>query len=298
MIKRKYRDNGWAALFLLPSIVGLVLFMLVPIIGSLGLSFTEWNFTSGFKNIKWAGLANFAKLLQFKDPWFTTSFFNTLVFAVVTVPIGLILGIILGSVLDKSVYGSAIFRFVVFIPYIASTVASLTVWRVVFGPTFGPVNSMLMALGVENPPKWFVDAKWAFPLVMAFQIWQTLGYNTIVFYAGIKNIPSDLFEAATVDGANMWQKFRNVTLPMISPTTFFLSTMGVISAFKTFDVVKVATDGGPGRASSVIGLYIYREAFQNYRMGTASAAAWVMFIIIFGVTMFQLYGQRKWVTYD
>lgn len=293
-----YRDNRAAFFFLLPCMLGFLVFVAFPVLASLGLSFTEWNFLGGLKTIKWVGLENFIHLFSGQDAWFSVSFWNTLIFAAVTVPVGLALGLVLASVINRNVYGSSIFRFVVFIPYISSIVASVIVWQVVFQPSYGPVNSLLAAIGLENLPKWFVDSKYAFPLIMVFQIWQTLGYNIIVFYAGMKNISKDLYEAATVDGAGEWQKFWSITIPGISPTTFFLSTMGLIASFKVFDVISVATGGGPGKSTSIIAFYIYREAFENYRMGTASAAAWIMFIIIFAVTLFQLYGQNKWVNYD
>ncbi len=296
--RRKHQDNVAAFYFLLPCMLGFTLFMVIPVLASLGISFTEWNFLGGLKSMEWAGLSNFVKLVSGKDTWFLVSFWNTLIFAAVTVPIGLALGLLLASVLNHSVYGSSVFRFIVFIPYISSIVASLIVWQVVFQPSYGPVNSLLQSIGVADPPKWFVSVQWAFPLIMMFQIWQTLGYNIIVFYAGLKNISPDLYEAATVDGATALQKFHYVTVPMISPTTFFLSTMGLISSFKVFDAIKVATNGGPGKTTSVAAFYIYREAFENYRMGTASAAAWILFVIIFAITMIQLYGQRKWVTYE
>lgn len=296
--RRKYQDNAAAFLFLLPCMLGFILFMVIPVLASLGISFTEWNFLGGLKSMKWAGFDNFAKLISGRDAWFRVSFWNTLIFAAVTVPIGLVLGLLLASVLNRGVYGSSVFRFIVFIPYISSIVASLIVWQVVFQPSYGPINSLLQSIGISNPPKWFVSVQWAFPLIMLFQIWQTLGYNIIVFYAGLKNISPDLYEAATMDGATAAQKFRHITVPMISPTTFFLSTMGLISSFKVFDAIKVATNGGPGKSTSVAAFYIYREAFENYRMGTASAAAWILFVIIFVITMIQLYGQRKWVTYE
>lgn len=296
--KNPYPDNLAAFLFLLPCMIGFVVFVAIPVLASLGLSFTEWNFLGGLKNIKFVGLDNFKFFLSGKDAWFSTSFWNTLLFAAVTVPVGLALGLLLASVISRNVYGSAIFRFVVFIPYISSIVASVVVWQVVFQPSYGPVNNMLAAMGVTDLPKWFVDSRWAFLLIMVFQIWQSLGYNIIVFYSGMKNISSDLYEAAAMDGANERQKIWHITIPGISPTTFFLSTMGLISSFKVFDIIKLATGGGPGKSTSVIALYVYKEAFENYRMGTASAAAWVMFIIIFLITMIQLYGQKKWVNYD
>lgn len=296
--KNSYPDNKAAFLFLLPCMIGFIVFVAVPVLASLGLSFAEWNFLGGLDKIKFVGLENFKYFLSGKDAWFSVSFWNTLLFAAVTVPVGLVLGLLMASLISRNVYGSAIFRFIVFIPYISSIVASVVVWQVVFQPSYGPVNSLLSALGVTDLPKWFVDSSWAFILIMVFQIWQTLGYNIIVFYSGMKNISSDLYEAAAMDGASEWQKIWHITIPGISPTTFFLSTMGLISSFKVFDVIKLATAGGPGKSTSVISLYIYKEAFENYRMGTASAAAWVMFIIIFLITMIQLYGQKKWVNYD
>lgn len=269
-----------------------------PIAGSLLLSFSDWNFLSGLKGIQFAGLDNFAYLFSGKDAWFTKSVVNTVLFAAVTVPVGLGLGLIMSVMINRYVYGAGIFKIVVFIPYISSVVASAIVWMVVFHPSYGPVNSMLMTIGIDNPPGWFTDMKWALPTIMAFHIWQTVGYNVIVFMAGLKGIPNELYEAATIDGAGEIMKFRFITIPLISPMTFFLSTMGIIGSFKVFDSVKVLTNGGPGNETTNIAFYIYREAFSFYNMGTANAAAWVMFILIFIVTLIQIRGQKKWVIYD
>lgn len=296
--RKKHRDNLLAYLFLLPCLIGFVLFIAFPVLSSLFFTFTEWNLIAGLDSLKFVGLDNFKYLLSGKDLWFNESFKNTILFALVTVPVGTFLGLVVATAIHKYVYFASAFRFAVFIPYISSVVASVVVWQVIFQPSYGPVNSFLMSIGMTAPPKWFVDTKWAIWVIMFFQIWQTMGYNVIVFYAGLKGISNDLYDASTVDGAGELQKFRHITLPMISPTTFFLSTLSLISAFKVFDVVKVATNGGPGKSSMVLALYIYREAFENYRMGTASAAVWLMFIIVFAITMIQMYGQRKWVTYE
>ncbi len=297
-LSTKARDNIAGYLFLAPSLIGFIIFVGFPIIASLGLSFTSWDFLTGLKGIKFNGLTNYIQLLSGKDEWFTRSLFNTILFAAVTVPIGIVLGLITAVLINKYVYAPGLFKVLVFIPYISSIVASAVVWQVVFQPSYGPITAFLQALGVQNTPKWFVDTHWAFALVMLFSIWQSLGYNTIVFSSGLKSIPNDLYEAATIDGANELQKFRYVTIPMISPTTFFLSTMSIIGSFKVFDAIKILTGGGPGNATTVIAFYIYREAFTFYRMGTANAAAWVMFALIFVVTMIQMRGQKKWVTYD
>ncbi|MDF2924830.1 MAG: binding-protein-dependent transport system inner rane component [Paenibacillaceae bacterium] len=292
------KENLAAYLFLLPSLAGFAFFIAFPILSSFLLSFTEWNFLSGFQGIKWAGGDNFSFLLSGEDEWFSKSMWNTLKFAAVTVPAGIIIGLLAAVMINQYVYGSTIFRVVVFIPYISSVVASSVVWMVVFQPSFGPVNSFLQAMGIENPPKWFTDMKWALPTVMAFHIWQTLGYNVLVFLSGLKGISAELYEAATMDGASEWRKFRHITVPLISPVTFFLSTMGIIGSFKVFDSIKILTNGGPGNETTNVAFYIYREAFQFYRMGTANAAAWVMFVIIFAVTLIQIRQQKKWVVYE
>lgn len=300
MLKKKKRNrDAYAAFwFLLPSMIGFVLFVVFPVVCSLLLSFTEWNFLSGFSGIKFIGLDNFKNLLSFKDEWFTSSLVNSLVYTAVMVPLNLVLGLVLAVLMDRYVYCSRLFKILVFIPYVSSVVASAVVWMVVFQPSYGPVNSFLMSIGIANPPKWFVDMNWAFPTIMLFQLWLGIGYTVIVFMSGLKAIPNDLYEAATIDGANGWQKFMKVTVPLISPTTFFLFTMGIINSFKVFDSIRIITNGGPGTATSVIAFYIYQEAFVNYRMGTANAAAWVMFVIIFAVTLIQMRGQKKWVVFD
>ncbi|XID90539.1 carbohydrate ABC transporter permease [Paenibacillaceae bacterium WGS1546] len=294
----RLHENLVAYLFLLPSLLGFALIIAFPIVASALLSMTEWNFLSGFEGIRFVGFDNFWRLLSNQDEWFTKSLVNTLLFVVVTVPITIGLGLLLAVVINQYVYVSTLFKVAVFIPYISSVVASAVVWMVVFQPSYGPVNSLLMSLGVENPPGWFTDMKWALPTVMAFQIWQATGYNVIVFLAGLKGIPQDLYEAATIDGAGEIKKFRHITIPMISPVTFFLTIMGIIATFKVFDSIKVLTNGGPGNETTNIAFYIYREAFNFYNMGSANAAAWIMFVIIFLITLFQLRQQKKWVVYD
>jgi multiple sugar transport system permease protein len=278
--------------------LGFLAFIVFPAVSSLLLSFVEWNFLGGFGAIRWVGFDNFAKLLGGRDVWFNDAIRNTLIFSVVTVPAGLALGLAIAALIHRHTYAPDFLKAVAFIPYISSIVASVVVWQVVLQPSYGPINTILRSMGLANPPKWFVDPKWALPTLMLFQIWQTLGYNIVVFLAGLKGISPELYEAAAIDGASEARIFLSVTVPMISPTMFFLSTMGVISSFKVFDSIRLATQGGPGRATVVTAYYIYREAFEMYRMGMANACAWVMFILIFIVTMLQLRGQNRWVTYD
>ena len=178
-------------------------------------------------------------------------------------------------------------RIMIFIPYIASVVAVCTVWQVMLQPSYGPVNEFLHTIGIENPPKWLVDQKWALVAIMIINIWTQIGYYVAVYMSGLKNIPIDLYEAAQIDGASSIQQFRYITVPQVSPTTFFLAIMGIIGSFKVFDLISVLTGGGPGNSTSVMAYYIYKTAFNDFKMGYACALAWALFLLIFAVTLVQ-----------
>ncbi|MBZ4644604.1 MAG: multiple sugar transport system permease protein [Petroclostridium sp.] len=289
-------ENLTGFLFVLPSFLGFIVFVLVPVIFSLGLSFTKWNFISGLKAIQFVGISNYIEL--FKDEWFISSFRNNLVFTFTTVPITAFLALVLAVIINKYTYGKDVIRVMVFIPYISSVVAVCIVWMVLLHPTYGPINQFLMQLGIKNPPRWLSDMNWALPAVIIITIWQQLGYYIIVYIAGLNSISNELYEAAEIDGANLFQKFWHITIPMVSPTTFFLVTMGIIGSFKVFDQISVLTQGGPGTATTVLAYYIYRTAFEFFRMGYASTVAWILFILVFIITMFQWRAQKKWVTYE
>ena len=276
--------------------MGFIVFFLFPVLFSLILSFCKWDLSSGFGNIKFFGIENFKALST--EQWFTDSMKNSLIFTAATVIIGIGLALILAVILNKTVYFKASIKAMFFLPYISSAVAVAIVWMVVLQPTYGPLNQFLRSIGVQHPPNWLVDVNWALPAIIAMYIWQNLGYNMIVYLAGLSAIPSDLYEAAEIDGANGFKKFTAITIPMVSPTTFFLVIMGIINSFKVFDQVQVLTQGGPGTSTTMLALYIYREAFQFYNMGYASAAAWTMFVIIFVVTLMQWKGQKRWVNYE
>lgn len=281
-------------LFVLPMMAGVSLFTIMPIVASLLLSFTEWNFLFGFEKVQFIGFDNFSRL--FADPMFWKSFANNLIFILV-VPITMAISLLLAIILNKGVYFRDFFKVVYFIPYISSVVAVAMVWQVLFHPSFGPINSFLMAMGLDDPPKWLADVHFALPSVMIIMIWTSIGFNLIIYIAGLQSIPQDLYEAAEIDGANLWEKFRYVTFPMLSPTTFFLLITGVISSFKVFDLIKVLTEGGPAGSTSVVVYYLYDTAFVNLDMGYASSMALVLFVAILLVTVIQWLGQRKWVNY-
>lgn len=279
------RENTAGILFILPGFIGFAVFILIPVIMSLGISFTEWNFLKGWDGIKFNGPANYLRLFQ--DDWFFASLKNNLLFTAVTIPALLFFGLVTAEMINRHCYGGNLVRVLIFIPYIASVVAVCTVWQVMLQPSYGPVNQFLMSIGIENPPKWLVDEKWAMWAIIAINIWTQLGYYVAVFMAGIKNISADLYEAAQIDGATGYRQFLHITIPMVRPTTFFLAIMGIIGSFKVFDLISVLTQGGPGNATSVMAYHIYKTAFKDFKMGYACALAWVLFIIIFIVTLVQ-----------
>lgn len=296
MKKKISRESLAAIIFLTPSFLGFLIFFLFPVLFSLVFSFAKWDMSSGISNIHFIGLHNFKSI--FRDIWFKDSMKNSLIFTVSTVAIGVSISLVLAVILTRAAFFKRTLKAMMFIPYISSTVAISIVWMILLQPKYGPVNQFLLSIGVHNPPYWLADLKWAMPALIAMYIWQNLGYNMVVYIAGLSSVPLDLYEAAEIDGAGAISKFRFITIPMVSPTTFFLVIMGIINSFKVFDQVNVLTQGGPGSSTSVLALYIYREAFKFYDMGSASAAAWIMFVIIFIVTIIQWIGQKKWVTYE
>ena len=296
--KRKKTENELlpAIIFLLPSFLGFIIFYFFPVVASLVLSFSKWDLSSGLSGIKFIGFNNFSAII--KDVWFVDSMVNSLVFTASTVIVGTVLALLLAVFITRAAYLKQALKAIFFMPYISSTVAVAIVWMIVLNPRFGPVNQFLRAIGISSPPNWIADVNWALPSLIAMYVWQNLGYNMIVYISGLSSISSELYEAADVDGAGPIKKFFHITVPMVAPTTFFLLIMGIINSFKVFDQVQVLTQGGPGTSTAVLSLYIYRQAFSFYNMGYASAAAWIMFIIIFIVTLVQMRGQRKWVTYE
>ena len=293
---KSFQETIIGYIFILPGFLGFILFVLFPVVFSLILSFTEWNFIGGFDSIQFVGLKNYLKLS--KDEWFTSSFVNTIIFTLGTIPVTTFLGLIVASLLNDLAYFKNFLRITLFIPYISSVIAVSVVWMVILHPSYGPVNEFLRMIGVSDPPKWLADLDWALPSIMLIYIWKQIGYYVVVYMAGLKGISESLYEAAKIDGAGYWQRFRYITIPMASPTTFFLATMGIINSFKVFDYISVLTEGGPGTSTTVLAYYIYKSAFGYYKMGYASSISWVLFILIFAVTMYQWRAQNKWVTYD
>lgn len=292
---RATRNNVYGYLFLLPSLLGFLLFIALPVLMSLLLGFADWNFVSGLSGIKFVGFKHFVNM--WKDEWFTASLLNNLFYTGVLVPCAVAIGLVFAVVLNDKVFGKQALRTIFFMPYISNIVAVSVVWMALFQSTRGPINNMLLSLGVDNPPGWLASPDWALPAITIIGIWINIGFNMVVFLAALQGIPRDLYEAAAIDGARGVRSFFHITLPMLSPTTFFLLVIGVINSFQVFAPINVITEGGPGTSTTVLVYYLYLTAFSYNEFGYASALAWVLFIIIFALTFVQWKWQKRWVNY-
>lgn len=288
--KRKIRNNMTGYAFILPNLIGYTIFVFIPVIFSFVLSVMSWDGSK--KPMQFVGLANFAEI--FGDRVFRGTLTHTIVYAVMTVIPTLILALLLAVLLNNKLKGVAIFRTAFYFPYIASIVAVGAVWNMLFQPDFGPVNEILKFIGIGNPPRWVVDKNWAMVAVAIVSVWKYMGYYMIVYLAALQGISSSLYEAASIDGANGWQKLWRITVPMLTPTTFFVMIMLTIQCFKVFDLVYVMTGGGPGNATKTLVNYIYEKAFTSWEFGPASAGAIVLFVIVLVITLIQFSGEKKW----
>lgn len=283
------RQQKTAILFLLPNLIGFLIFILYPVFRAFVISLTNWD---GFATMDFIGLKNYISL--FGDESFNISLKNTLWYTVVTVPLSIIFGILMALLMNIKIPGIKVFRTVYFLPQVTSMIAIGLVWSMVLA-NYGPVNQALMAFGVQEPPKWISSSAWALISVEIVTIWRSMGYNAIILLAGLQGISAELYEAAKLDGADSGQRFMYITLPMLSPTIFFCLVTQMISSFKVFDVIMAMTQGGPGRATNVLAYYIYNKSFVDYRFGYASSAAFILFFIILVMTLIQFVGQKKWV---
>ena len=277
---------GWT--FLLPNFVGFAVLTLVPVVLLFYYAFTSWNMFGG---AEWTGLANFRQILG--DASFWTALTNTLYYTVFHIPLTLVASLGLALLLNQRLKGVAFFRTVAFFPYITSIVAIAQVWNMLFSPTFGPINELLRALGVLQPPGWTTSANWSMPAIIVVGTWREMGYYMLLFLAGLQTIPAQLYEAAKVDGASAWQRLRAVTLPGLRPTTFFVTVMLTIGSFKIFDLILVMTNGGPGQSTLVLSQYIYKKGFEENDFGYASAVSVVLFAICFLVTVVQFVVNKR-----
>ncbi len=288
------RQNFYGYLFLAPWLIGFFGLFLGPGLASLYLSLTNSDVISASEFI---GAQNYVNMLT-DDALFWPSLVRTFYFAGLGVPLSVIGSLLLAMLLNHKIKGVTIFRTLCFMPSLVPLVASVILWKLLLNADFGIVNQGLRSLGFENPPGWFNDRNWAIPSLVLMRLWAAVGgTQMIIFLAGLQGVPTELYDAASIDGANSWQRLRNVTIPMLSPTIFFNTVLGIISALQTFAAAFVATEGGPGFATWFFSLHIWKHAFDYWNMGYASALAWFFAIIIISLTVVQMRLSKQWVFY-
>ncbi|MGI6622086.1 MAG: carbohydrate ABC transporter permease [Acetivibrionales bacterium] len=289
--KEQLKTDIKGLLFILPSLSGFLFFVVVPVLFSLGISFCEWDYTKGLSGIHFNFGVNYLEM--WKDDWFLVSLKNTILFSLGFVPTVLVLALFISIIIDRYLINKRICQLFFFMPYISNIVAVSIVWVVMLSSS-GPITMLISSLGIENPPKWLGNTATALPSIIVMSVWLNLGYLIMIYTAALQLIPKDMYEAAEIDGANGLQQLFRITIPMLKPTTFFLLITTIINSFKVFGQVKIMTAGGPGNATSVLVYHIYTSAFTFYNMGYASAMSWVLFIILFTMTLIQMRGQKKW----
>lgn len=289
-MSKQTRETLIAYSFIAPNFIGFAVFTLVPVVFAFVLAFMKWD---GINAMQFIGFDNFTRLI--KDKNFLDAFRHTITYVLFNVPLTIVCSLGLALLLNSKVFGRNFYRTVSFFPYVASLVAVAAVWNFIFNPSMGPVNQILSTLGVENLPKWAAGKDTAMLTVILFSVWKNMGYYMVIFLAGLQGMNPELYEAAGLDGANSWQKFRNVTIPQLAPTTFFVTIMVVISSFKVYNEVYMITQGGPGTSTLVLVYQIYNEAFVGTpEYGYASAISMVLFALVLAVTLVQFRGKQKY----
>ncbi len=288
--------------FLAPNFLGFAIFTLVPVICAVLLSLFEWN-GGDISKVSFVGLGNYATIFNVKkvSEKGLLYFFNrvdlgialknTVCYTLITVPLTILCALALAMLLNK-LKGAVAFRTIFFFPYVASMVAICVCWSFMLMKD-GPINQMIMAVGIPFNKSWTADSNMAIWSIILVSIWRNMGYYMVIYLAALQGVPPELLEAATVDGASKWKQFIHVTLPQLRPTTFFVSVMMIISCFKIYDVVAIMTDGGPGRSTKMLVTYIYDEAFTKVRYGQASAIAMILLVIVLLVTIFQFRFEKE-----
>lgn len=282
----------WGLAFVAPQVIGLIIFSLIPLFQALFISFTKWD---GMQVVKqWVGLENY--IYQFSNPDFSKSLWNTVKYMIIFVPLNIILALFIAMAL-KNIVGKTMYRLIYFMPVVTGSVSVGVIWTWLLNADTGLIN---MLLKMVNGPqiKWLTDPKLVLVSIALVSIWWNMGYNMVIFLAGLQSIPSGYYEAAAIDGAGKLKQFKYITLPMISPTIFFTMITTIISSFQVFDQAFVMTKGGPAKASLTFVFYIYEDAFKKFTMGRASASAMVLFVIILVITGIQMILSKKWVNYD
>lgn len=284
-----------AFVFLLPALIGLLAFQLLPMAASVVISFSDWDLLSKWTNIRFIGWDNYAEI--FKDEKSYTAIKNVFLFLIGYMPLIAVLGTLFAVLLNRGIRGIKLYRAAVFIPVITSWVAVSIVWRWLLNGQSGLINYLLSRIGIQGPI-WLQDEHWALIAILAVTIWKDIGFVSIILLAGLQDISDDYYEAADLDGASAWSKLWRITVPLLSPALFFVVTISMINSFQLFDQVLIMTNGGPAGATSTIVEQVYKNAFQFNKMGFAAAQSWALFAIIFTMTAIVQRLQRRWVVYE
>ncbi|MFP4058280.1 MAG: carbohydrate ABC transporter permease [Candidatus Brocadiia bacterium] len=294
MTAKERRDLRNGLLFISPWIIGFGVFMLYPILSSFFFSFCDY---SVLEPPVWIGAENYTGLVQDKVFWISLR--NTFYYAGVTLPLGMVLGIGLALLLNTKVRGMSVYRTVFFLPSIVPIVAMAILWMWIFNGKYGVLNYALAQLGIAERmlPAWLQSTVWAMPALIIMGLWG-VGYSMVIYLAGLQDIPVSLYESADIDGASWWQKTRHITIPMLSPVIYFNLIMGIIGTFQMFAAPYIMTQGGPQRATHFYTFYLFNVAFEDLRMGYACAMAWILFLIIFGLTLVATKATKRHVHYE
>lgn len=281
-------------LFILPAVLLLTVFLILPILASIVLVFTDYNLLTP---PRWIGFDNLSRL--FSDKRMMTTYWNSFRITIGATALNNILGLLLAMGVNRKMPGVLryLLRTSFFFPVLITTASMAVVWRFILTQDRGILNYLLQQIGLPPVP-WLSSVRWAIPSVILYDVWKSCGYLMVLYLAGLQGVPEVLYEAAKIDGANRWQLTRYITLPLITPTAFFCIVISLIGAFQIFDNAYVLTEGGPGDASRTIAMYIYEMAFKRYEMGYASAVALSLLIVLVSLTLLQLWGSRKWVHYE
>lgn len=285
-------ETRWGYGLIAPMMIGFAVFFLIALGASLVLSFTRWDLlTSPTFN----GLDNYRRV--FSDPKFHTALFNTFAIAIPNVILRISTALGLAVVMNSKIAFRTFYRIVFFLPVVTMPVAIATIWKWIYDPKYGPVNGVLAQAGIEGP-SWLFNQGTAIVAVVIVLLWSGVGYDMIIFLAGLQSIPKDYYEASSLDGAGGWRQFWDITVPLLTPTTFFLSVIAVIASLQVFDLVYVMTSLDTSNRLPTLVYYIYNQGFEEGRMGYAIAVAWVLLAMILVFTFIQFRMQRKWVHYQ
>jgi multiple sugar transport system permease protein len=285
-------EGRWALAFLAPTLVGLAILSAGPILATLAISLTKWDLLTA---PKLTGLDNYSALLS--DDRFLKALRNTFFYTAVSVPVGLVIAFGLALALNTKVRGISFIRTAYFLPVVTSTIAIALVWQWIYSADSGLLNQILGLVGIPTH-KWLSDPTLAMPAIIAMSIWQGLGVNVIIFLAGLQAIPTDLLDAASVDGAGSSARLRHVTLPLMTPSIFFTGVLSLIGSFQVFDQIFVLAKPRPTEATITVVYFIYENGFKFFKMGYASAASWILFLIVAAFTAIYFWSQRRWVHYQ